>query len=171
MTAAEDRPTDSASESKEARMAKDDFSYLEDAEDPRTQAWLKVQNERTATALQGARYRSFSDAALETAQKTHPYEALAVPGGIPLREGWMYQHWSDRQHPKGVWRRTRLDAFVRGEPQWEVLLDIDALSARENTSWMFLEAVFSPSGKRALIRLSQGGSNVNEWREFSLEDR
>ncbi len=70
-----------------------------------------------------------------------------------------------------MWRRARFDLFVRGEAQWDVLLDLDALSARENASWQFLEAVFSPGGKRALIRLSDGGSNINEWREFSIESR
>ena len=152
-------------------MVKDDYSYLEDADDPRTRAWIKTHNDRMATALQGARYRSFSDRALRAVQEVSRFEALAVPGGIPLRDGWMYQHWSDRKHPKGVWRRARFDAFVRGEPQWDVLLDVDALSARENKSWVFLEAVFSPAGKRALIRLSDGGSNINEWREFSIEAR
>ena len=152
-------------------MAKDDFSYLEDADDPRTRVWLKTHNDRTAAVLRDARYRSFSDRALRAVQEVSRFEALAVPGGTTLRDGWLYQHWNDRQHPKGLWRRARFDAFVRGEPQWDVLLDIDALCARENKSWVFLEAVFSPAGKRALIRLSDGGSNINEWREFSIEAR
>lgn len=170
-SASDDRPSMSGAHGKEARVVEDDYSYLEDADDPRTRAWLKAQNDRTATALQGARYQRFSDIALQAEQDVSRFEALAVPGGIPLRDGWIYQHWSDEQHPKGVWRRARFDAFVRGEPQWEVLLDVDALSSRENKSWMFLEAVFSPGGKRALIRFSEGGSNVNEWREFSIESR
>lgn len=156
---------------KEARMVKDEFSFLEDADDPRTLAWLNTQHDRTAAALQGARFRSFIDEAQQAAEGLSRFEALAVPGAVPLRDGWIYQHWSDQQHPKGVWRRARFDAFVRGEPQWDVLLDIDALCARENKSWLFLEAVFSPAGKRALIRLSDGGSNINEWREFSIESR
>jgi prolyl oligopeptidase len=156
---------------KEARMAKDEFAFLENAEDPRTRAWLTAQNERTEKALQGATLRSFTDLALQAAGEVSRFEALAVPGAVPLREGWIYQHWSDQGHPKGVWRRARFDAFVRGEPQWDVLLDIDALSAREQKSWLFLEAVFSPGGKRALIRFSDGGSNINELREFSLERR
>jgi len=151
---------------KEARMAKDDYSFLEDVDDPRTRAWLDAQHDRIVTTL---RFKRFSDVALQAAQDVSRFEALAVPGGIPLRDGWIYQHWSDGQHAKGLWRRARFDAFVRGQSQWEVLLDLDALCARENKSWVFLEAVFSPGGKRALIRLADGGSNVNEWREFSIE--
>jgi prolyl oligopeptidase len=162
---------ESTTEGKEARMAKDEYSLLEDADDSRTRAWLKIQHDRTAAALKDARFRSFSDLALQAAQGFNRFEALAVPGAVPLRDGWIYQHWSDQQHPKGIWRRARFDAFVRGEPRWDVLLDVDALSARENKSWMFLEAVFSPRAKRALIRLSDGGSNVNEWREFSVDTR
>lgn len=157
--------------SDDAPMIKDELSFLEDADDPRTRVWLANQRDRTAAALQGERFRSFTDRALQAAREVSRYEALAVPGGSPLRDGWIYQHWSDQQHPKGVWRRARFDAFVRGEPQWDVMLDLDALSTRENKSWLFLEAVFSPGGKRALIRLSDGGSNVNEWREFSIDSR
>lgn len=155
----------------DAPMIKDELSFLEDAEDPRTRAWLRTQHDRTAAALQGERFHLFSDRALQAAREVSRFEALAVPGGSPLRDGWIYQHWSDQQHPKGVWRRARFDAFVRGEPQWDVLLDLDALSTRENKSWLFLEAIFSPGGRRALIRLSDGGSNVNEWREFSIDSR
>lgn len=152
-------------------MAKDDYSYLEDAADLRTRAWLETQNDRAAAALQGTRFRSFSDSALQATQAVSRFEALAGPGAVPLRGGWIYQHWSDQQSPKGIWRRARFDAFLRDEPQWDVLLNVDALSAREKKSWLFLEAVFSPGGKRALIRLSEGGSNINEWREFSIDAR
>lgn len=163
--------TASTANGREAGMVKDEFSFLEDAGHPRTRAWLKTQHDRTTAALQGARFRSFVDQAQQAAEGLSQFEALAVPGAVPLRDGWIYQHWSDQQHPKGVWRRARFDAFVRGEPQWDVLLDIDALGAREHKSWLFLEAVFAPGGKRALIRLSEGGSNVNEWREFSIDSR
>ena len=152
-------------------MTRDDYSYLEDTNDPRTQAWLKAQHDRTATTLQGARFRGFAESASTAAHAVSRFEALAVPGATSLREGWIYQHWSDQQHPRGVWRRARFDLFVRGTPEWDVLLDVDALSARENKSWLFLEGVFSPAGKRVLIRLSEGGSNVNEWREFSIDSR
>jgi len=152
-------------------MAKDEYSYLENAHDPRARTWIDNQNDRTATALQGASFRTFRDGLLQATEKVSRFEALGAAGAISLRDGWIYQHWSDRQHPKGVWRRARFDVFVRNEPPWEVLLDMDALSARENKSWLFLEAVFSPGGKRVLIRLSDGGSNINEWREFSIDGR
>jgi prolyl oligopeptidase len=169
--ATDDGPSVNGAHGKEARMAKDEFSFLENAADPRTQAWLTTQNDRTAKALQGTTFRSFTDLALQAAGEVGRFERLAVTGAVALREGWIYQHWSDQGHPKGLWRRARFDAFVRGQPRWDVLLDIDALSARERKSWLFLEAVFSPEGKRALIRFSDGGSNINEWREFNLDSR
>lgn len=161
----------SAAAGDDVPMIKDELSFLEDADDPRTRAWIHSQQDRTAAALQGERFRSFNERALQAAREVSRFEALAVPGGSPLRDGWIYQHWSDQQHPRGVWRRARFDAFVQGEPHWDVLLDLDALAAREKKSWQFLEAVFSPGGKSALIRLSDGGSNINEWRELSIERR
>src|SRR5687767_6235768 len=74
----------SAAHGTEARMATDDFSFLEDANNPRAQAWLKAQNERTATALRGSQFRSSIERALQVAEASSTFEALAIPGAIAL---------------------------------------------------------------------------------------
>ncbi|CAM5440021.1 S9 family peptidase OS=Rhodanobacter lindaniclasticus OX=75310 GN=B1991_06010 PE=4 SV=1 [Rhodanobacter lindaniclasticus] len=45
-------------------------------------------------------------------------------------DGYLYNFWRDKAHPRGVWRRTTLAEYRKVEPKWEVLLDIDALNRR-----------------------------------------
>jgi prolyl oligopeptidase len=70
-----------------------------------------------------------------------------------------------------VWRRTSLASFLAKKPQWQELLDIDALSAAEHQDWTFASASISPNGQRALVQLLRGGSISGVWREFDLKTR
>ncbi len=61
------------------------------------------------------------------------------PDNIPYvtrRGGWLYNLWKDKDHPRGLWRRTTLDSFRKPDPQWDVVLDIDRLAADEGQDWL-----------------------------------
>ena len=47
--------------------------------------------------------------------------------------------WQDERNPKGIWRRTTWAAWRGGKPEWQNLLDFDALGAAEGTPWVRLE--------------------------------
>ena len=38
-----------------------------------------------------------------------------------------YNFWKDAEHPRGLWRRTTLAEYRKAEPEWETVLDLDAL--------------------------------------------
>jgi len=38
---------------------------------------------------------------------------------------------------RGLWRRTSLDSYRTEEPDWEVLIDVDALNAAEQEDWVW----------------------------------
>ncbi|MBS4104924.1 S9 family peptidase, partial [Tsukamurella paurometabola] len=77
--------------------------------------------------------------------------------------------WQDATNPKGVWRRTTLDSYRTATPQWETLLDIDALSKAEGKDWVFKGAdCLAPDDARCLIMLSDGGKDAVTVREFDL---
>ena len=47
---------------------------------------------------------------------------------VGVRGSWLYNFWRDEEHVRGVWRRTFLDEYVKEDPSWETVLDLDALA-------------------------------------------
>ena len=89
-------------------------------------AWVREENERTLKVLEGdARYQGYYDAALKiaTSQERIPYGSI--------RKGYVYNFWQDAAHERGIWRRTPVAEYAKTQPQWETLLDLDALSKAE----------------------------------------
>jgi prolyl oligopeptidase len=67
-----------------------------------------------------------------------PRDTLAAffdrPDNIPYvsrRGGLLYNLWKNANNPRGLWRRTTLDEFRKSTPSWEILLDVDRLTADE----------------------------------------
>jgi prolyl oligopeptidase len=153
----------------------DGFSYLEDLSAARAREWVKGQNDRTLAELErDPRFQRYYTAALESEQAVSTADArglLPPPGRMWLNGEWIYQLWPDAKHPRGIWRRASVRSFLSHDPDWQVLLDVDALSATERQDWTFQQPAFSPSGGRALIQLSRSGSISAASREFDLERR
>ncbi|WP_280402540.1 prolyl oligopeptidase family serine peptidase [Nocardia carnea] len=94
---------------------------------------------------------------------------IAFPG---RRGKWLYNFWRDAQHPRGLWRRTTFGEYMKPEPEWDVLIDLDAVAAAEDENWVWGGAgVLRPEQTRALISLSRGGADAKVVREFDLETR
>ncbi|MFD4404064.1 prolyl oligopeptidase family protein [Nocardia sp. NPDC058499] len=92
---------------------------------------------------------------------------------FPGRRGeWLYNFWRDAQHPRGLWRRTTFAEYRKTEPEWDVLIDLDAVAAAEDENWVWGGAgVLRPEQSRALISLSRGGADAKVVREFDLGTR
>jgi len=138
--------------------------WLEDIEGARALAWVREQNARALAVLEGdPRFAGLHANALSIAN-THD----RLPLGS-VRDGHYYNFWQDETHVRGIWRRATLASFASGEPQWEILLDIDALAAAENANWVFKGADCHHA--RCMIALSDGGRDAATWREFDLDAR
>lgn len=89
---------------------------------------------------------------------------------IPSRRGeWMYDLRRDAAHPRGVWRRSSRQSFLAGAPEWQTLLDVDALGAAEGVPWAFAGAWHGPTGTgRVLVGLSPDGGDARVVREYDL---
>lgn len=100
-------------------------------------------------------------------------EMLDTDAKIPLpgrRGPWLYNFWRDAAHPRGLWRRTTFAEYTRPTPEWEVLIDLDAVAAAEEENWVWGGAyVLRPEQTRALISLSRGGADAKVLREFDIE--
>lgn len=125
-----------------------------------------------ATALSWS--RSWSEETALSVDKQLEADILATldsDARIPYvrrRGEFLYNFWRDADHPRGLWRRTSLAEFRRDNPSWEVLIDVDALAAAEGENWVWSGAQLSPLRDRALIKLSDGGTDATAVREFDL---
>ena len=144
----------------------DPWLWLEEVEGERALAWVAEQNAATLARLADARFEAERDAVRLV---------LDRPDKLPLvtrRGGWLYNFWQDAEHPRGLWRRTTLDAYRGAAPEWDVLLDLDALAREEGEDWVWGGAATLPGGHElAMLRLSRGGGDAVVLREFSLAER
>ncbi|WP_300342807.1 prolyl oligopeptidase family serine peptidase [Nesterenkonia sp.] len=149
----------------------DPFLWLEDVDGDDAAAWVAARNARAEEALIDDQFGPLKDslqAILDASDR--------IPG-VTKRGEHLYNFWTDAEHPQGIWRRTTLASYRSENPQWEVLLDLDALSAAEGTTWVWHGATLLrpeqtdgeiPGWSRALIDLSPGGSDADVTREFDL---
>jgi prolyl oligopeptidase len=148
----------------EPMQSADPYIWLEQVESERALDWAKKHSEETLETLRKrSDFQDLEEAALEvlTSDERIPYGTV--------RDGFVYNFWQDKANPKGLWRRSRVEAYLNGEPKWETLLDVDALAEAEGTSWVFQGASCAPGGgDRCIVRLSDGGKDAATLREFSL---
>ncbi|MBX3476750.1 MAG: S9 family peptidase [Brevundimonas sp.] len=142
--------------------AADDHLALEQVDGEEAMAFVRAANERALAALTGdpryETYRREAEAILTSTDR--------IPMPSFLGEG-VGNFWQDATNPKGVWRRTTLGGYASGAPQWETLLDIDALAAAEGRDWVFKGTdCLAPDETRCLVMLSDGGKDALYVREF-----
>ncbi|MGY2843699.1 prolyl oligopeptidase [Bradyrhizobium sp. USDA 4509] len=154
-------------ERKAVAVTDDPFLWLEEIEGQGALAWARAENEKTLGVLQAdPRYRVFYEQALSILQAKDriPYVSLGRRG--------LENFWKDENHVRGIWRRTTLESYRRQDPQWETILDVDALAVAENKNWIFQGASCLPPEERlCLISLSDGGKDAASIREFDRETK
>ncbi|AGB20957.1 serine protease, S9A family peptidase [Mycobacterium sp. JS623] len=144
----------------------DPYLWLEDITGDDQLDWVRKHNEPTLAELGGDRFEQMRIEALEI---------LDTDARIPYvrrRGEYLYNFWRDAQNPRGLWRRTTLDSYRTEQPQWDVILDIDALAEADDENWVWAGAdVIEPDYTLALIELSRGGADATVVREFDMEKR
>ena len=146
----------------EGVRAADDHLALEQVDGAEAMAFVASENEKSLAALTGdRRYETFRQQAFDILSAT---DRIATP--VFLGEG-IGNFWQDAANPKGVWRRTTLASYRSATPEWETLIDVDALSKAEGRDWVWKGAdCLAPDETRCLISLSDGGKDAVVVREF-----
>jgi prolyl oligopeptidase len=143
----------------------DSFLWLEEVEAPEALAWVEQRNARTLATLGASpTWGPTFDRILAILESRDRIDYPSMLGES------ITNFWQDEDHPRGIWRRTTPDSYLSGDPEWETMLDIDALAAEEGVSWSFSGAgCLAPEFRYCLVRLSRGGADAVEVREFDLE--
>jgi prolyl oligopeptidase len=144
----------------------DPYLWLEEIDGERALAWVEAENATTLARFGDARFAADRDILTAIFDR---------PDNIPLiarRSDRVFNFWKDAAHSRGLWRATTLNSFRSTTPEWEILLDLDGLSAREGEDWTWSGATTIPgSHDRAIVMLSRGGADAVVLREFDLSAR
>ena len=143
----------------------DPYIWLEEARSERALNWVEKENERTLAALE-------SDPRFDTLKA----EALAIYDSedripyVSFRPDGLYNFWQDKENPKGLLRRTTLESYQTDDPEWETVLDVDALAAEEGREWVYKGSTcLPPERSLCMIALSDGGEDATIMREFDMK--
>ena len=151
-----------------ASDAADPYLWLEEIEGDRALAWTEEQSERTAARL--AADPRFDQLKADYLASYQSEGRLPEMYTLTQADGFVYRIAQGPDHPRGLLQRTKPASFGAGEAAWETLVDIDALAEAEGHNWYVYAPMirFSPDGAKALIPLSDGGSDAVSMREFDL---
>jgi prolyl oligopeptidase len=142
----------------------DNYLWLEDIDGAAALTWVRAQNEISAREL-----ATTPDFEALRARLLSIFDSDArIP--YPSKQGQhLYNFWQDATNPRGLWRRTTEQEYRKPHPDWEIVLDLDALGRQEGENWVWKGANFlPPDHDRALLLLSRGGADAVVVREFDL---
>jgi prolyl oligopeptidase len=142
----------------------DPFLWLEEVEGERALSWVHERNAATLAEVETHPwFQALQNDALKiiTSDDRIPYPST--------RGDIVYNFWTDAQHERGIYRRASLTSYLSGTPSWETVLDIDALAKAEGVPWSYGGmSCLAPEYRQCMLRLSRGGSDAVEIREFDL---
>jgi prolyl oligopeptidase len=148
-----------------ADTADDPYLWLEDVEGEKSLAWVKERNAITTKELEND-----PTFAATRERLLNVYNSEARIPYVGKHGPHFYNFWRDKQHVRGLWRRTTLDEYRKTEPKWETVLDLDALALSEKENWVWGGELtcLAPDEDRCLVFLSRGGGDTKVVREFDL---
>jgi len=145
----------------------DAYSWLEDIDGAKAMDWVKARDADTVKALASSPQFAQTQAQI--------LEVLDSDARIPYvsRMGQkLYNFWMDKENPRGIWRRTSLEEYRKDKPQWETLIDVDALGKAEGVNWVWHgTACLKPDYRHCLVYLSRGGADAHVVREYDLQSK
>lgn len=142
----------------------DPFQWMEEVENEKALAWAKEQSDEATSTFEAVpEFESIH----EKVQEIYNSEDR-IPSPV-IRDKWIYNFWQDETHVRGIWRRTSLNEYVKEDPAWETVLDIDALAETEDENWVWDGASFlEPEYRLCMVGLSRGGADAAVEREFDV---
>lgn len=145
----------------------DPYQWLEEVVGEKPLAWVKERNAESMGELtRSEQFRALDHRILEILDSDARIPAIQKIGR------YYYNFWRDAKNPRGLWRRTTLDEYRKATPNWEIVLDLDALAREENVHWVWHGAqTLKPDHKLALVSLSRGGADASVIREFDMSTK
>ena len=143
----------------------DKYLWLEDVSGQRSMSWVNAENARTAAVIEAdAHYKPFLADALKVEEDPR---RLPLPS---LRGDEVYNLWRDKDHPRGLYRKTAVQDYLTTDPHWQTVIDFDALGKSEHVGWVPKgESCLYPGDRFCMTALSAGGEDATMEREFNIK--
>src|SRR5437867_4995420 len=149
--------TAAASLTTPASSSEDRWLWLEDVTGKKSLDWVAQHDARSKKEL--------AESAAFKAMDARFLDILNSNERIPFVDkigNYYYNFWRDKDHERGLWRRTTLAEYRKEKPAWEAVLDLDALGQTEKENWVLHGVdVLPPDYTRCLMSLSRGGADAN----------
>ncbi len=146
----------------------DPYLWLEDIDGVKSLEFVTKQSKATFDTLSKLKeYQDIYNKSLEVYNST---DNIPYPEGI--YGGYLYNFWKDKDHIRGIWRRTTKQSYISENPEWETLLDLDELSEKDHEKWVFkgINGLY-PDYNLFLVYLSKGGGDASVIREFDVSKK
>jgi prolyl oligopeptidase len=141
--------------------------YLEEVLGERALTEVRAWNDRTLKRLTSDPRFAKMEAdvlAIVNSKDKIPYSSY--------RQGKVQNFWQDETHVRGIWRRTSLASYLTANPEWETVLDIDALAKAEGKNWVYQgNSCLEPARELCMVTLSDGGKDASLQREFNSKTK
>ena len=143
----------------------DKYTWLEEIHGEKPMAWVKAENARTAAVLE--KQKPFEELREDALKVLDSPDKLPFP---QFRNGMVYNTWRDKDHVRGIVRRTTMESYLSPDPKWETVLDYDALGKQDQKSWVGKGLTcLEPEQQHCMVSLSVGGEDAITLREFDLK--
>ena len=145
----------------------DPYIWLEEVNGERSLDFVEKQNKITYDKLINTKdYQPIFDKTLEILNSK---DKIAYPSSYG---DYIYNFWKDEDHIRGIWRRTTVEDYKQGDPEWETLLDIDKMSEEDDIKWVYkASSGLYPDYNRFLVRLSKGGGDAVVTKEYDAVNK
>jgi prolyl oligopeptidase len=149
------------------KAQEDKYLWLEEVDGKKALQFVEKQNNATVSEL--STEKDYQDIYNKNLAILNSTEKIAYP---TIHGNYAYNFWKDKDHVRGIWRRTTLESYKTGNPVWETLLDIDQLSETDGKKWVYKgsEGLY-PDYNRFLIQLSDGGGDAVYIKEFDVNTK
>jgi prolyl oligopeptidase len=145
----------------------DPYLYLEEVDGEKSLEFVNKQNEITENKLSSTdEYQDIYDNCLDIYNST---DRIVYP---KTYGEFVYNFWKDKDHIRGIWRRSPKAKYLDGNPTWETLLDLDEMSKNDNVKWVYkgVSGLY-PNYNRFMVNLSKGGGDATIKKEFDVNNK
>lgn len=140
----------------------DPYLWLEEVDGEKALSWVKEKSAKDTAALEDVPvFEPIHEKLLEIYNSS---DRIPDPD---VRGKWVYNFWQDKEHVRGIWRRTTREDYAQASPNWETVIDLDQIAAAENENWVWKGARgLPPEYRHFMVNLSRGGGDAVVAREF-----
>lgn len=145
----------------------DPYLWLEEVEGEDALNWVHEQNARSLPVLEND--PRFKEVEAEAAAILNAKDRIPLGS---IKGDYLYNFWQDEDNVRGILRRASLESYATDTPNWETILDVDAIAEAEDENWVYKGySCLAPANELCLVRLSRGGGDAVVTREYNFKTK